>query len=254
MNEIQINQASPMAMAAEFIKKDSNVDVDKLAKLLEIQCKWEANEARKAYVESMAAFKSDPPKIFKDKHVKYNQTEYYHASLENVTATIGEALSKQGLTASWTTEQGEKSVTVTCRITHVLGHSEQTSLSSAPDSSGSKNPIQAIGSAVTYLQRYTLLSLVGLATEGQDDDGNATTKPEPEPEFTEAQENFACEVKRLLEEKHDSEFDISKIKKYMVWCSRKTGKPILDKDSDVGPLVAFLSKKTETLNGMKVGE
>jgi hypothetical protein len=79
---IQINRTSPLAMASEFIKKDSNVDIDKLAKLLDIQERWEANEAKKAYVEAMAAFKASPPTIYKDRHVKYGNTEYDHASLE----------------------------------------------------------------------------------------------------------------------------------------------------------------------------
>ena len=257
MNEIQINQNSPLAMASEFLKKDSNVDIDKLAKLLDIQERWEANEAKKAYVEAMAAFKADPPKIVKDKHVKYNQTEYHHASLENVTATIGEALSNHGLNASWVTEQGEKTVTVTCRITHILGHSEQTSLSSGPDSSGSKNPIQALGSAVTYLQRYTLLSLVGLATEGQDDDGKATTaKPEPEAiDWTDNRLNFAGIVKKELEAATGEKIDIEGVKRFIADRHRKTGNPIPEDPKDlnlVTKTVNFLSKKTATLNSLKV--
>lgn len=42
----------------------------------------------------------------------------------------------------------------------------------SPDNSGSKNAIQAVGSTVTYLQRYTLLAATGLAAAGQDDDGD----------------------------------------------------------------------------------
>ena len=47
----------------------SNADLDKLEKLLALQMTWEKNEARKAYHLAMAAFKADPPKIGKDKHV-----------------------------------------------------------------------------------------------------------------------------------------------------------------------------------------
>ena len=65
---------------------------------------------------------------------------------------------------------------VTCKITHELGHSEETSLSAPADSSGSKNAIQAIGSTITYLQRYTLLALTGLATHEQDDDAQAVSE------------------------------------------------------------------------------
>lgn len=199
--ELQTKNNSPLAMAAEFIKKDSNVDIDKLSKLLDIQERWEKNEAKKAYVEAMAAFKANPPRIKKDKHVKYGNTKYDHASLENVTATINQALSKHGLTAAWKTEQTNGSVTVTCTITHIFGHSEQTSLTSAPDTSGSKNPIQAIGSTVSYLQRYTLLSLVGLATEGQDDDGRAAASPAAEPhKWTKKEIVFAENITARLNE------------------------------------------------------
>ena len=38
--------------------------------------------------------------------------------------------------------------------------------------SGSKNSIQAVGSTVTYLQRYTLLAVTGLAAKGQDSDAH----------------------------------------------------------------------------------
>ena len=39
------------------------------------------------------------------------------------------------------------------------------------DTSGGKNNIQAMGSAVSYLERYTLLAITGLSTKEMDDDG-----------------------------------------------------------------------------------
>ena len=74
---------------------------------------------------------------------------------------------------SWSTGQTDGSVTVTCHITHEAGHRESVTLSGPPDDSGKKNKIQQVGSTVTYLQRYTLLSSLGLATADQDDDGVA---------------------------------------------------------------------------------
>mgnify|MGYP000541184124 FL=1 len=61
---------------------------------------------------------------------------------------------------------------VTCILSHRDGHSEESSLSGPADASGSKNAIQAIGSTLTYLQRYTLVQALGLAA-GDDDDGKA---------------------------------------------------------------------------------
>lgn len=148
--------------------------IEALEKLMELQERYEKNEARKAYVKAMADFKADPPDIYKNKHVSFGTakgtTEYDHATLDHIADIVGRSLSKHGLSASWTTEQNGK-IKVTCVITHIMGHSERTSLESDAETSGTKNAIQAIGSAITYLQRYTLLSLTGLAAKGQDNDG-----------------------------------------------------------------------------------
>jgi hypothetical protein len=150
-------------------------DLEKLEKLMALQERWEANQARKAYHEAMTAFKSNPPEIDKDKHVSFTTTRgvtsYHHATLWNVTDKISQELSKHGLSASWTTKQEASAITVTCRISHILGHYEETSLTANPDDSGGKNGIQAIGSTVTYLERYTILALTGLATSDMDNDG-----------------------------------------------------------------------------------
>lgn len=174
-NELAVtsnNSPSAMMIAA----MDKGVDLEKLEKFMELQARYEANQARKAYFEAITAFHANPPEIDKNKHVKYttkagSTTDYHHANLFNVTEKINAALTQHGLHASWTTTQVDKQISVTCKISHVMGHSESTTLSSGPDDSGGKNSIQAIGSAVTYLQRYTLLSLTGLATKEMDNDG-----------------------------------------------------------------------------------
>lgn len=126
----------------------------------------------------MAKFKANPPRLVKDKHVKFGNTEYNHATLGNVCDVIGNALAAVGISHSWETHQDGALVSVSCVLSHVMGHSVKTTLSAAPDASGSKNSIQAVGSTVTYLQRYTLLAATGMATEEQDDDAVAAGKPE----------------------------------------------------------------------------
>ncbi len=168
--------SSPTAILQLAIGKDYPPEF--LSKMMDLQERFERNEARKAYVVAMAAFKASPPEIEKDKKVSYKAgagtTEYHHASLANVTRKINDGLSKHGLSASWTTKQDNGHVTVTCKITHCMGHSEETSLTASPDTSGSKNAIQAIGSTISYLERYTVLALTGLATSDMDDDGQTT--------------------------------------------------------------------------------
>jgi len=171
-NEIVVQEATPATLLNIAINQGA--DLDRLEKLMALQERWEANQAKKAYYEAMTAFKADPPDIEKDRKVSYKTstgtTAYSHASLWNVTDKINASLNKHGLSASWVTQQNDKGVTVTCRVSHILGHSEETSLTAAVDSSGGKNTIQALGSTITYLQRYTILALTGLATH-EDDDG-----------------------------------------------------------------------------------
>jgi len=84
-------------------------------------------------------------------------------------------MSECGLSHSWRMDQDD-GIKVTCCVTHEMGHQECTSLKGAPDTSGSKNSIQAIGSTVKYLERYTLYAILGLASKEQDDDGNGVVE------------------------------------------------------------------------------
>ena len=190
-----VTDNSPASMMQIALSRGA--DLDKLEKMLALQERWEANEARKAYHTAMAAFKAAPPEIEKDKKVSFGagKAAYSHATLANVTDKINQALSTHGLSAAWKTAQDERGITVTCTITHRLGHSESTSLTAAPDNSGSKNAIQAVGSTITYLSRYTLLSLTGLATHDQDDDSNGAGAA---PEYISTDQEI--EINDLLKE------------------------------------------------------
>lgn len=163
-------QVTPMQMLQ--VAMDRGADLDKLQQLMDLQRLWEANEARKAFVAAMTAFKANPPDIVKTKLVEYGNTKYKHATLADVCAAAIQGLAQHGISHRWDVAQSDK-ITVTCVLTHSLGHSESVSMTAPADTSGQKNAIQAIASAVSYLQRYTLLSITGLAARDQDDDGQA---------------------------------------------------------------------------------
>lgn len=162
---------------------DSGADLDRLEKLMDLQMKFEANEARKAFAEDMAAFKKNPPTIYKDKHVGFKtdkgRTEYDHATIGNVVDKIVSAAAEHGFSHRWDLAQQDGRVVVECVVTHRLGHSQTTKLEASPDSSGSKNGIQSIVSAKSYLERHTLLAAFGLATKDQEDDDGAGAEPPP---------------------------------------------------------------------------
>ncbi len=160
---------------------DPAFSVEKMDALLKVKERWDAEEARKAFVSALTAFKSNPPDIFKNKRVHFESqkgtTDYRHASLDHVSIAIGTALAAHGLSHRWSVKQSDTLIEVTCILMHNAGHSESLSMKCASDQSGNKNSIQAIGSAVTYLERYSLLSITGMAVQDQDDDGRASGKP-----------------------------------------------------------------------------
>lgn len=156
-------------------------DIDTLERLMAMQERMTAAKARSAFVDAMTAFKADPPTVLKSKAVSIpNGAKFSHATLADVVDAALAGMSKHGLSHRWETTQDAKAITVTCIVTHRDGHEERTTLVGAPDDSGKKNAVQQIASTVTYLQRYTLMSALGLAAKDQDDDGRGGPQKDTE--------------------------------------------------------------------------
>ncbi|NIT58390.1 MAG: hypothetical protein GWN00_19835 [Aliifodinibius sp.] len=155
---------TPMQLLA--IATQGDADVDKLERLMAMQERWEASQAQKAFFEALSDFQSKVPSIkkMKDGH------NYKYAPLSDIAEQIRETLRECGISYRFEQKHDER-ITVTCIITHIDGHSERTTMSGQADQSGSKNGIQAIGSTVTYLQRYTLIGALGITTADEDMDG-----------------------------------------------------------------------------------
>jgi hypothetical protein len=181
MNEpAEISVMTPMDMLNKAVAQGANIDV--LEKLMGLQERWEANQARKAFDEAMAAAKAEIPTIAKNREVDFTsskgRTNYRHEDLAEIARTVDPILSRHGLSYRFrVTSNVNEPVSVTCILSHRAGHSEETTLSAGRDDSGNKNSIQAVGSAITYLQRYTLKAALGLAA-ASDDDGNVTDEPD----------------------------------------------------------------------------
>lgn len=171
--EVAVQEGKSPSALIEFAL-EKGADLGKLEQLLTIRERFESGEARKAFNKAMSDFKANAPKIVKDKAVSFGQGKaaYKHATLFQVAEKIAAVMSKYGLSASWRVDQ-TNDIAVTTRVVHEQGHFEETTLRAPSDTSGSKNPIQAIGSTISYLQRYGLLCIAGLATADMDDDGNS---------------------------------------------------------------------------------
>ena len=179
---IHLPQVAQSSVSLVQMAMQKNYDPEFIKQMMDLQERNDARVAKQAYHKAMAKFKANPPEIWRDMQVKYEQgtktTEWSHADLATAGKAIDIALGKHGLNSTWRLLPIENNKTrVTCIIAHELGHSEETFLEAGPDKTGSKNDIQAIGSTVFYLERYTLFALTGLAPARMDDDGNAASGP-----------------------------------------------------------------------------
>jgi hypothetical protein len=173
-----INNPTPSYLLQMAIQKGA--DIDQLERLMALQERWEANEARKAYDTAFAAFKAQAVVIVKNRKVTAGPLAgKSYAELFSVVNAVTPALSAHGLSSSWKITKDEPQwLEVTCTIKHVAGHTESVSMGGPPDVGGAKNAIQARASTVSYLERYTLKAITGLS-EQDDDDNGGRSGPEP---------------------------------------------------------------------------
>jgi hypothetical protein len=135
--------------------------------------------ARKAFDNAMAD--AVFPIVKKDRLVDYasaksptGRVTYKHEDLASVLRAVVPVLNANGLSHRFrVTSNPNEPVTVTCIIAHRDGYFEETTLAAAKDDTGGKNPIQQVGSTLTYLQRMSLKAALGLAAS-EDDDGRAS--------------------------------------------------------------------------------
>ena len=182
--------SDPIQLLARAVEKGG--DVEQLRELMALKKEYEADIARKAFFKAVKEFKSVPITILKDMVNKQYDSRY--TSKGNLVNTVNAELSKHGLTANWGIAQKESTISVTCNLSHEMGHTEGVTLSGPPDTSGSKNPLQQIKSTLTYLEIATFEAVVGVAPSniGNDDGNGAAAKL-----ITEAQ---AADLTALMDE------------------------------------------------------
>lgn len=182
---LETGAGAAMALIDRIVR-DPSVSVERVASAFDFYERMEASAARRAFNEAMASAKAALPAIVKTREVDFvnksgQRTNYRHEDLAGIAKVVEPVLAQFGLSFRYrTTSEPNEPVRVTCIIAHRQGYSEETTLAAGADQSGGKNSIQAIGSTVTYLQRYTLKAALGLAA-AHDDDGRGASDPvEPE--------------------------------------------------------------------------
>jgi ERF superfamily len=164
--------------------RDPTVDVDKLAKLLEMSERVQAREAKTAYTIDFAKMKPLLPVIGRNGLIEVREKTNSgkrdgditqstpFARWEDIDEAITPILAAHGFVLSFRPGMaGDGKITMTAILSHSQGHSEEATVTLPHDSSGSKNPVQAVGSSLSYGKRYSATSILNIRTKGEDDDG-----------------------------------------------------------------------------------
>ena len=166
---------SDLVLMFERLAKDPAVDVDKLERLIAMQERIMHHNAEAQFNSAFAAMLPEIPTIIE--RAKTDKTKY--APLEDIVEPLRPILARHEFSVSFRTEWPDtKTVKVIGILTHAAGHARQSEFVSAADTTGSKNAIQALGSAVTYGKRYTLKDLLCIVTRDEDDDANRAGRPD----------------------------------------------------------------------------
>lgn len=131
---------------------------------------------------SLAAAQAELANVVKQHRAKVRSKKgedagytYSYANLADVNDAIREPLAKNGLALTQlltSTERGDVLVTM---LAHAESGEWLRSAVRLPVASGAD--AQAVGSAITYMRRYSILAMLNIATE--DDDGAAATRYPP---------------------------------------------------------------------------
>jgi len=155
---------------------DTNLDVDKMEKMLNLQIKMMDKQAEIEFNEALSQLQQEMPRIGKtgeNKHLKSKYMKY-----EDIDVAIRPILAKFGFSISYNNpHNSDGKMVFSATLKHKKGHSETTNLTLGIDKlSGSKSPTHETGSTISYARRYCVCMLLNIVAEGDDDDAQKTAQ------------------------------------------------------------------------------
>lgn len=179
-NDLMLRPADARQGLDRMIERviDSKAPVENLERLLALKEKYESREAEKAFHAAFCRMQGDFPMIQRTHEVTDNSGKiaYKYAALEDIVRQIQPVLARHGFAYSWYEEMDTtaKVKRVFCKISG-YGHSE-TSHVVIPIMEGTRmtNAAQQHGSSSTYGKRYSLIGILGIQCE-DDDDGRGAS-------------------------------------------------------------------------------
>lgn len=175
----------PLLTMIERLACDPNASMERFERLLAMQERLMASQARIAYVTACAAMQPELPVIGRRGRIEVRARDNQgnrtgnitqsttFARWEDINESIKPILAKHGLFLRFRTNNADGRIEITGILEHVSGHHEETAIILPCDATGSKNNVQAVGSSISYGKRYVAGLLINFSTKDEDDDGVA---------------------------------------------------------------------------------
>ncbi len=167
-------QTATVSEIITALARDPNVDVARIAGLMELAERAEKRDAERAFVAAFSRLKF-PPIV---KRRKSHTAKY--AAMEDVQSVIDPILAAEGFTLTYSSgpANAKGEVPTLGILAHVAGFSREGVIWLPADGVGTKsggmnmNALQGVGSSTSYGMRYVAKMMLNLRFVGEDDDGN----------------------------------------------------------------------------------
>ena len=196
-------KASPLTTLLADPARLAAIPVETLERLLALQERYDAEQARRAYFEAFARVQSRTHAV---RECGWNpQTQSKYVLLRDVKEMLDPILADEGFAQSVSMVSGadEGLMRFELLIRHAGGHSERHHLDAPGDDRGmkgspTKTALHGMRSSMTYCRRALITDVWDVRTAEPDDDGNASgsSGPGAEPVTHKERAQVEAELKR----------------------------------------------------------
>lgn len=182
--QLPTTTGASMLAVIERAAKDPNIDVEKMERLLAMQERLVAHEARAAFFNALGEFQAQCPQLEKTKLIIVrDRIQSAYCPFEGMMKTVQPLMTALGFAAFFNTSTIQGRVKIVCKLAHRMGHEESSEFEAPIDKSGNKNDVQAVASSISYGKRYSLAAALGIVFKDEDDDAQTATKPMPQTDI-----------------------------------------------------------------------
>lgn len=168
-NAVSVVNSNPMTLIQTAI--EHKADPEQLGKLMDLQERFERNEAAKQFAAALADFQTRCPIIKRDRSVNMGGGGYKYASLEDIMLKIKPLLAECGLSVSFSASVDDSGMLTAICTVRCGTHSEPSSITLPVPAEMRVNATQKMGAAMSYAKRYALCAALNITVGDEDSDG-----------------------------------------------------------------------------------